>query len=190
MSTVTWEKKLQRDKVKQQEKVKKDRDTPGPLHLCLMSALCRNIFSFSFSFFLYLLIIALSFHGCSQNWGLLRASVAHIFVVVVVVVDFVSYLCFPASHSPLPSVRLLFAPSPCFVSCPFTLTHIAANYSNVRRVVSLLRHTAHQTAPTYGRQDIHTVNGARTVRLLHCGIWFWGQSCIHAGINKHKHINE
>lgn len=142
MGTVAWEKKLQRDKVKQQEKVKKDGDIPGSLYLFLMSVLCRNIFFF----FLYLLIIALSFHGCSQNWGLLRASVAHIYFCRLRLLSL--FFPFSASHSLSPSV------------CPFTLTHIATNYSNFRRVVSLLRHTVHQTTPTYGRQDIHTVNGA------------------------------
>lgn len=105
MSTVAWEKKLQRDKVKQQEKVKKDRDTPGSLHLCLMSALCRNIFFLS------------SFTCLSSPFPFTVAPrigdccvlLLHAFFVVVVVVDFVSYLCFSASHSPLPSV-LCFLP--------------------------------------------------------------------------------
>lgn len=142
MGAVTWEKKLQRDKVKQQEKVKKDRDIPGSLsddcslqkHFFFrpfLSRLLPELGTFAFFYFFFV------------DFNLLSL--------------FFSFFCISFSFALcMPPLCSFF----CFVSCPFTLTHIATNYSNFRRVVSLLRHTVHQTTPTYGRQDIHTVNGA------------------------------
>lgn len=130
MATLTWKKEITGTKV--EENIQK-RDS-------LLSAE-----TFFFHPVLHIFSHICSHSTCLSSCFLFTvASVVHIFSIYF----FPHVILFSLCMSSLCSVF-------CFVSCLFSLTHIATNYSNFCSHVISLQHTKYAAC----RYNIHTVNG-------------------------------
>ncbi len=190
MDIATWEKKLWRDKLKEQEKGQKKTEgypwiSAPPSDECSLQKhiLFIHRFTSSLTSFLRLRAYHLSFSS-----GLLPGSgtvacffCTHFFFNYYYYYYYRFCLLFPfflqlflaLSIPPRCSLFCFFsAPSPSHILLPITL---------ISGVMSL--HCIWRTRRTYSKWS-------RADALLHCIIGHWVQSCKHTGINTHKHINK